>query len=89
MNESHASIIEPPRRGRHTRARETRPIAWPALGGRTPLPIIERTRELAAPSLMQSDFFPRDIERTVEATVAHTGELGPASVQLVAWREVR
>lgn len=32
---------------------------------------------------------PRDIERTVETTVAHTGEVGPASVRLLAWREVR
>ena len=32
---------------------------------------------------------PRDIERTVGATVAHTDGVGPASVQLVAWREVR
>lgn len=32
---------------------------------------------------------PRDVERTVEATVAHTDEVGPASVRLIAWREVR
>jgi hypothetical protein len=32
---------------------------------------------------------PRDVERTVEATVAHTDEVGPASVRLVGWREVR
>jgi Tfp pilus assembly protein PilX len=32
---------------------------------------------------------PRNVDRTVEATVAHTDEVGPASVRLVAWREVR
>ena len=32
---------------------------------------------------------PRDIERTVEATVARTDDVGPAGVRLVAWRELR
>ena len=32
---------------------------------------------------------PRNVERTVEATVAHTDEVGAASVRLLAWREVR
>ncbi len=32
---------------------------------------------------------PRDVERTVEATVTRTDEVGPASVRLLAWRELR
>lgn len=32
---------------------------------------------------------PRGVEKTVEATVARTDEAGPASVRLLAWREVR
>ena len=31
----------------------------------------------------------RDVQRTVEATVVHTGQTGPAAVRLLAWREVR
>ena len=29
------------------------------------------------------------LQRTVEATVARTGEVGPAAVRLIAWREIR
>ena len=32
---------------------------------------------------------PLGVERTVEATVARTDEVGPASVRLLAWREIR
>ena len=31
----------------------------------------------------------RDVERTVEATVTRTDESGPASVRLLAWRDLR
>ena len=32
---------------------------------------------------------PRNVLRTVEATLARTDEVGPASVRLIAWRELR
>jgi len=34
-------------------------------------------------------FGPREVQRTVEATVARTDEAGPAAVRLLVWREVR
>ena len=34
-------------------------------------------------------FGPRNVQRTVQATVARTAEEGPAGIRLLAWREVR